>query len=290
MTGATLLLENTLSHLLAYFPSATGSLFASASPLSLGPSPVLTVIMLVGLGLLAFAFLMVSSFVKIAVVLSILRTALGLNNIPPASVITGLAVILSLYVMAPTGMAVAKELQPALASMGVADLPLDLETRSENHQARKDDSRNRRTSKKSNVNKEGTDAKAQVATLFESLNRAKVPIKKFLKRHAHRNEVALFAKMSRKSYAKAGLGTLGKDSLVVLVPAFVISELKEAFQIGFLLFIPFLVIDILVSNILMALGMHMLSPTTISLPFKLLLFVMANGWYLLTRGLITGYF
>ena len=73
------------------------------------------------------------------------------------------------------------------------------------------------------------------------------------------------------------------------MPAFVISELKEAFQIGFILFVPFLVIDMVVANILMALGMHMLSPTTISMPFKLLLFVLVDGWYLITRGLVLGY-
>ena len=253
----------------------------AASPISLGPSPVVTVVMLVGLGLLAFAFLMVSSFVKIAVVLSILRTALGLNNIPPASVVTGLAVILSLYVMAPTGMAVAKELQPALSVMGISSPGSTAKNESDNDSTRR--SRSPRRNKTDETSR-------RVATLFESLRRAKEPVKKFLMRHAHPGEVALFLKMSRRSYARAGLGSVDKESLIVLVPAFVISELKEAFQIGFLLFIPFLIIDILVSNILMALGMHMLSPTTISLPFKLLLFVMANGWYLLTRGLITGYF
>jgi type III secretion protein R len=79
------------------------------------------------------------------------------------------------------------------------------------------------------------------------------------------------------------------DSLLVLAPAFVTSELKEAFAIGFLLFLPFLIVDMVVANVLLSLGMHMLSPSTVSLPFKLLLFVMVDGWHLLTRGLVLGY-
>jgi type III secretion protein R len=82
---------------------------------------------------------------------------------------------------------------------------------------------------------------------------------------------------------------LTDEDFSIVVPAFVISELKEAFQIGFILFVPFLVIDMVVANILMALGMQMLSPTTISLPFKILLFVLVDGWYLITRGLLLGY-
>jgi type III secretion protein R len=224
---------------------------------------VVTVLLLAGLGVAALGFLMISSFVKIAVVFSILRSALGLSQIPPTSVITGLALILSLYVMAPTAAAVAKELEPALAVMSAEGQPSG----------------------------GGSDrAGVRSEQLLGSLSSAREPIREFLKKHAHPQEIRLFLSLSRRSYAKAGLGKTQPDSLAVLVPSFVISELKEAFQIGFLLFIPFLVIDILVSNILMALGMHMLSPTTISLPFKLLLFVMADGWYLLTKGLITGYF
>ena len=82
---------------------------------------------------------------------------------------------------------------------------------------------------------------------------------------------------------------VGEMDFMIIVPAFVVSELKEAFQIGFILFVPFIVIDMVVANILLALGMHMLSPTTISLPFKLLLFVLVDGWYLITKGLILSY-
>jgi type III secretion protein R len=95
--------------------------------------------------------------------------------------------------------------------------------------------------------------------------------------------------MARQMNDPQDRAAIGADDFLVLVPAFLVTELKEAFQIGFFLFVPFLVIDLVVANILLALGMHMLSPTTISLPFKFLLFVLVDGWYLLTRGLVGGY-
>ncbi len=99
----------------------------------------------------------------------------------------------------------------------------------------------------------------------------------------------MFYKLAWKMRQQQDRDTLTDEDWSIIVPAFTISELKEAFQIGFILFVPFLVIDMVVSNILMALGMQMLSPTTISLPFKLLLFVLVDGWYLLARALVLGY-
>jgi type III secretion protein R len=115
------------------------------------------------------------------------------------------------------------------------------------------------------------------------------PLRGFLAQHAHRQDVALFVELSGDGDVDDGVARLSADDLLVLTPAFVVSELKEAFQIGFLLFIPFLVIDLVVANILMSLGMVMLSPTTVSLPFKLMLFVLVDGWYLLARGLVASY-
>jgi len=228
--------------------------WAAPRSLSMGPSPVLTVMVLAGLGLAAAAFLMVSSFVKIAVVLSILRSAIGLQQIPPASVITGLALILSVYIMAPTGAAMADQLKPAVEELSNSS--------------------------------QGT---MDTDKLTASLKRGVEPLRTFLARHAHPAEVALFVRLAKRHMAGSSIGPVHRHDLLVLVPAFVISQLTEAFQIGFLLFIPFLVIDLVVSNVLMALGMHMLSPTTVSLPFKLLLFVMADGWHLLTQGLVASY-
>ena len=108
----------------------------------------------------------------------------------------------------------------------------------------------------------------------------------FLARHTHPADTDLFVELSRRGGAAE---PLAEDDLLVLTPAFVVSELKEAFQIGFLIFLPFLVLDLVVANILLGLGMHMLSPTAVSLPFKLLLFVVVDGWSLLVQGLVASY-
>ena len=115
------------------------------------------------------------------------------------------------------------------------------------------------------------------------------PLARFLKRHAHPREVELFLGWARTMGPDSWKTGASGDDLIVLVPAFAISQLSEAFAIGFLLFLPFLVIDMVVSNILLAMGMHMLSPVVVSLPFKLLLFVMIDGWTLLAQGLLQPY-
>ncbi len=208
------------------------------------------------LTLLPFVIIMVTSFVKISVVLSIIRSALGTQQIPPTQVITGLATVLTVYIMMPVGLEIYKKTEDVV---------------------------NRRDPNATLVSSETVDL------IFEAGRLAEDPIKDFLRRHAHKKDLAMFygmAKRLRKPEDRAGVGP---NDFIILIPAFVISELKESFQIGFIIFLPFLVIDMIVSNILMALGMQMLSPTTISLPFKLLLFVMIDGWYLVTKGLITGY-
>jgi len=207
------------------------------------------------LALLPFVLMMVTSFVKVAVVLSIVRSALGTPNMPPTAVITGLAVILTIYVMVPVGMEVYREAKPVVdASKGKSLL-----------------------------------SGATVELAVRAADKAKEPIRKFLLLHSREEDRAMLLSIARRMRpAPEQAEVSGRDFLVV-VPAFVISELREAFQIGFILFVPFLVIDMVVSNILLALGMHMLSPTTIALPFKLLLFVLVDGWHLITRGLVLGY-
>ena len=128
-----------------------------------------------------------------------------------------------------------------------------------------------------------------VDLLFQAALKAKVPVKAFLLKHSHLKDRDMFYKLAWRMRKQADREDLTDTDFIVLVPSFVISELKEAFQIGFLIFIPFLVVDIVVANILMALGMQMLSPTTISLPFKILLFVMVDGWYMITKGLVLTY-
>ena len=204
-----------------------------------------------------FVLIMVTSFVKIAVVLSIVRSALGTQQNPPTQVITGIAIILTVYVMVPVGLEIRDETDQLLSTkMGKGKNLL---------------------------------SRASVKTLVNAAFRAKEPIRRFLIKHSHMKDRKMFYELAlqlRKPNQRKGVTS---RDLTIVVPAFVISELKEAFQIGFLIFLPFIVVDMVVANILLALGMHMLSPTTISLPFKLLLFVLVDGWYLITRGLIIGY-
>ncbi|MBI4124319.1 MAG: EscR/YscR/HrcR family type III secretion system export apparatus protein, partial [Deltaproteobacteria bacterium] len=133
-------------------------------------------------------------------------------------------------------------------------------------------------------------SQASVELLAKASKEGKEPVRDFLLRHTHAAEQELFynlaVEMRRSEEAKAAVGE--KDFLNV-IPAFVISELTEAFQIGFVIFLPFLIIDLVIANILLSLGMFQISPVTLSLPFKLLLFVMVDGWHLIVKGLIQGY-
>lgn len=218
-----------------------------------GGHPLQLMLMLAALGLVPFALLMVTSFVKISVVLSIVRTAMGTQQIPPTQVITGLSIILTVYIMAPVGQEMYRAAKP------------DMEAEGELMQAK------------------------SVDKLVTAAGKAKEPLRDFLMKKAGHKDRELFYALALKMRKEEDKKTVGKDDFLILIPAFVVSELKEAFQIGFLLFVPFIVIDMVVANILLALGMQMLQPTTISLPFKLLLFVMIDGWYLIAKGLVVGY-
>ena len=219
---------------------------------SFADRPIVMVALLAALSLLPFVLVMMTSFVKIAVVLSILRNAIGSPQVPPTMVVTGLAFVLSLFVMAPVGSQIYTQVRSTLDQGAGASL----------------------------TSPQAADAIVGAAT------RAKEPVRAFLARHAHLRERALFADLARRMRPPAERDQVKDDDLLVLTPAFVTSELKEAFAIGFLLFIPFLVIDLLCANVLLSLGMHMLSPTTISLPFKLLLFVLVDGWSLVVTSLV----
>jgi type III secretion protein R len=226
-----------------------------AAPVSWASNPLTTVIMLSLLSMLPFLLMMSTSFVKFSVVFSILRSALGLQQVPPPAVTTGLALILTAYVMAPVGLQVMDAVQPLLMESSGQDV----------------------------VSPGG----AQM--VLEAASRAREPLRAFLYKHAHVKERQAFHQMAVRMGPPAWKDALKENDLLVLLPAFTVSELTEAFMIGFLIFLPFLVVDMVVSNILLAMGMHMLSPVTISMPFKLLLFVLVDGWDLLVRGLVQGY-
>jgi len=228
---------------------------ADAQQASFANNPIVSMVVLGALSLLPFLFMTTTSFVKISVVFSILRNALGTGQVPSGLVITSLSVLLTLYVMAPVGEEITEAAGPAAARV---DLNHPLEG-------------------------ESFDA------LVETFRLGVEPVRGFLRRNAGARETRLFWNLARHVRAPERRGEVGRDDLLVLLPSFLITELTEAFQIGFLVFIPFLVVDMVVANVLSALGMMMLSPTTISLPFKLLLFVLVDGWYLLARALVLGY-
>jgi type III secretion protein R len=226
-----------------------------AGPVSWAANPLTTVLTLSLLSLLPFLLMMSTSFVKFSVVFAILRSALGLQQVPPPVVTTGLALILTAYVMAPVGTQIHQSVEPLLTESSGQDV----------------------------VSAGG----AQM--VLEAVSRAREPLRAFLFKHAHPKERAAFQQMALRMGPPAWKESLTERDLLVLLPAFTVSELTEAFMIGFLIFLPFLVIDMVVSNLLLAMGMHMLSPVTISMPFKLLLFVLVDGWDLLVRGLVQGY-
>jgi type III secretion protein R len=209
------------------------------------PSSALLTIVL--LAMAPFAAAMVTSFTKIVVVLSLLRNALGLQQVPPNVVLNGMAMILTLYVMYPVGVQMKESLQ------------------------------------KSSPGSSGSVA------LMEGVEGAKEPLRAFLIRHSSPRERAFFLRTAQQSMPKDQGSQIGEHDFLVVLPSFTVSELGAAFQIGFLVFLPFLVIDLVVSNILLSMGMQMLSPSTVSLPFKLLLFVLADGWVKLAHGLVLSY-
>ncbi len=236
---------------------ATVAVAATASAQAAMPAlPSATSLLALGLlGVVPFAFMAMTSFAKIAVVFSILRNALGAGQVPSGAVVTTLALLLSLYVMSPVGHAMWEAAAPAAASVDPAR-PLEGES---------------------------------LGAALEAVERGVEPLRAFLVRHAGPREIALFLDLARRARPPEQRAEVGAHDFLVVMPSFLVTELTEAFQIGFLIFVPFLVVDMVVANVLLSLGMHMLSPTTVSLPFKLLLFVLVDGFYLLARALVLGY-
>jgi len=212
------------------------------------PDPVALVSLIVAFGLVPFVALMTTSYTKLVIVFGLLRSALGLQQTPPNMVINGIAIILTVYIMAPVGMDIADALKNK--SLGPTTSAVD-------------------------------------AVGIYSV--AQKPIKEFLEKHVMERERQFFLKSAAAIWPKKRAEVLQKDDLVVLVPSFVLSELTRAFQIGFIIYLVFVVVDLIVATILLALGMMMLAPTMISLPFKLLLFVSLDGWSRLVHGLVLSY-
>ena len=202
---------------------------------------VQVLIMLTILTLAPSIIIMTTAFIRIVIVLSLTRQAIGTASLPPNQVIVGLALILTFFVMSPTFSKINETAyQPYMKNM---------------------------------------------ITQQQALDNALVPMRDFMFKQTHESELALFVKLAKIQKPK------NKNDVptYVLIPSFVLSELKTAFKIGFIIFLPFLVIDIVVASILVSMGMLFLPPTTIAMPFKLVMFVMVDGWYLITKSLIEGF-
>jgi type III secretion protein R len=223
---------------------------AGAGPDDLLSRPIVLVVALALVSLLPFIFMTVTAFVKIATVLQIVRSAIGAQGIPSGTVVMALAAALTLVAMAPVTDKILTGAAPLFAGKGVPDT---------------------------------------ITFVQRGIDVVREPMRDFLKANVNDAEHLRFLAAAKSARPPDARAAVGSDDLTVLVPAFVVTELSEAFAIGFLIYLPFLVIDLVVSNVLLALGMQMMSPTQVSLPFKLLLFVATGGWGLLARSLVSGY-
>lgn len=198
------------------------------------------IILMASLSLIPFAVVSMTSFLRYMIVLSILKTALGTQQVPPAIVLVGMALILTMYTMSPVFGDIYTRINPIMQRNG---------------------------------------------SVVQVMAAGSEPLKYFMMRQTRQSDVAFFLQLSRSKPPESA-----KDlTLWEVAPAFMVSELRTAFEIGFIIFIPFIVIDLVVANILLALGMMMLSPTIISLPFKILIFVAVDGWSLIVNGLVQSF-
>jgi type III secretion protein R len=205
--------------------------------------------------LLAFGLLTVvptlvavtTCFLKISVVMNLVRNALGVQQVPPNIVIYGLALILTVYVMAPVGNRIYQAFNEEPAAL------------------------------------------RSVGGMVKVIRKGAEPMRGFLERHTKPEQREFFVRAAHRLWGPELAQDVTPTDFLVLMPAFIVSELTSAFQIGFLLYLPFVIIDLIVSNILLAMGMMMMSPVTVSLPLKLFLFVAVDGWTRLIEGLILTY-
>lgn len=197
-------------------------------------------LLLTVLSLAPSILIMMTSFTRIVIVLSFLRNALGTQQTPPNQVMVGLALFLTLFIMAPVGSQInSQAIQPYMSGK---------------------------------------------ITQEQAFNRGEKPIKNFMLRQTRDKDLSLFIRLSKqKNVTKKNI------PLSIVIPSFIISELKTAFEMGFLIYIPFLIIDMVIASTLMSMGMMMLPPVMISLPFKLLLFVMVDGWNLIVQSIINSF-
>lgn len=204
-------------------------------------NPILQMLITISVfSLLPFVFSCMTSFLRFVIVFSMLKTAMGTQQVPPAIVIIGLSMILTFYTMGPVFQ--------KMYDMG--NIPYQ-----------------------------------KTGNLVLAIEEGSKPLKEFMMKQTRQSDLEFFVSLSQKTPPKS------PDEITIwqVAPAFIISELKTSFEIGFIIFVPFIVLDLVVANILLALGMFMLSPTIISLPFKLLIFIAVDGWALIVQGLVSSY-
>ncbi|HLP68213.1 MAG TPA: type III secretion system export apparatus subunit SctR [Rhizobium sp.] len=199
------------------------------------------------IGLIPLAVVTMTGFLKISIVLFLIRNALGIQQSPPNLVLYGVALILTVYVTTP----LVGEMYRTLSTEQIDVQSMD--------------------------------------SMMRAADQVRAPLQVHLTRYTDENERRFFLQATERIWSEEARAAVKSDSLLILVPAFVSSELTRAFEIGFLLYLPFLVIDLIVSMVLMAMGMMMVSPTLISIPLKIFLFVAVNGWSRLMHGLILSY-
>ena len=221
--------------------------------------PIALVVALALVSLVPFVFMGLTAFVKISTVLQIVRSAIGAQQVPSNTVVMALATALTLVAMAPVGQRMFDRLVP-------------IATQATGPEAAR-----------------GKGPPETSALVERGVEAVREPLREFLKKNASEKERQRFVLVAKNARPEAERAGVGAEDFTVLVPAFVVTELTEAFAIGFLLYLPFLVVDLVVANVLLALGMQMLNPTQVSLPFKLLLFVAIDGWGLLAQALVAGY-
>ncbi|GAC1323703.1 MAG: flagellar type III secretion system pore protein FliP [Thermoleophilaceae bacterium] len=206
-----------------------------------GQNAVQLLLIVTGITLVPALLFTVTGFTRILIVLGFIRNGLGTPTAPPNQVLVGIALFLTIFVMAPTFSAIKKDAIDPLTHHRISQT--------------------------------------------QALKIGQEPLRKFMFKQTRTKDLALFVKLAKRKQPR----TRADIPTYVLIPAFVISELKTAFQIGFLIFLPFLLIDLIVSSTLMSMGMIMLPPVFISLPFKILLFVLVDGWDLVTRSLVQSF-
>ena len=236
--------------------------------------PITLIVVLSILSLVPIAAVMMTSFLKIAIVMSLVRNALGVQQVPPNMALYGLALILSAYVMAPVIMQAGREMQTVVAPAAQTAPPMSM-------------ARPGLPSMPSMPS--ATPPPDRIEMLLGAASRSAQPLRAFMLKNSNPEQRDFFTRTAHQLWGEDQARDVREDDFLILIPAFLVSELTSAFQIGFLLYLPFVVIDIIVSNILLAMGMMMVSPVTISMPLKLFLFVMVDGWTRLIQGLVLSY-